>query len=726
MKAQGHRRGTTEFWQPGQALNPLLAAYGALFLAERPWIGALVLAATFCDPATGCAGLLAGVAAMLSRRLLGLGAAGEAEVLNALYVGLVLGSFHVLDGRLAALALLGGVLVPLAAAALAPALLRAGGIPLLGAPFLGTAWILLPAARALGIPLRTVFPVLPPVLMDVLPEGLRFLLAEAGALFYVANPLSGLFVLAAVLAASRALSLLVLGGGAAAWGLVMLVGVLPGSPLPLLAAFNGALAAMMLGGMLATPSRRALAVAALGVGVATALSAGLLAILWPLGVPPLSAPFLFAVWLLRAALRPDLGAAWSRHWLIFPARPETGLASRRLARARGVDPASVSLRPPFAGAMEVSQGLDGPHTHQGPWRYALDFVCLRDGRSFDGEGASLADYLCFDLPVLSPAWGVVASCRDGIPDNTPGTSNLTENWGNHVLIALANGDCVLLAHLRQGSVYVVPGQAVVPGTRIGCCGNSGRSTQPHLHLHVQRGNWLGAPTRPFHLSGFLTHGAFLLDSLPAVGSAVEAPAAEPPLGAALALSAGRKWNFRIGEETWSLSVETGLLGALALVSPRGGRIQAFSDGRLLALFRRHGAADPALDAFSLAFGLTPCAEGARHWRDAPLADSLPLTAFQRLRVALRHPFGANLESAYERHWDADRGLWVQWGHHRLTALGGDILADSEGLLSESAGPAGFRLAVDGRVQVHGELAGFGNRGDHGIPAWSAPFSCAMP
>ncbi len=703
------------------SFRQLLAAYGALFMAEQRWVGALVLAATLCDPATGIAGLLAGIASMLTRRLLGLGVASSAEVLNGLYVGLVLGAFHVFDIRLAGLAVLGGGLVPLLSAALVPALQRAGGIPLLGAPFLGVAWVLLPAARAVGIPLRTAFP----VTIETLPDGLHFLLVEIGALFYVGNPLSGLLVLAAALVASRAFTLLLIAGGAIAWGLVMLFGVVPGSSLPLLATFNGALAAMVLGGMLTTLSYRAVGVAALGVVIATALSAGLLVILWPLAIPPLSAPYLFTVWLLRASLRADLGAVWSRHWLHFLARPEADLASRRLARARGVDPLGIALLPPFHGTMEISQGLDGLHTHQGPWRYALDFVCMREGRSFSGAGAALTDYLCFDMPVLSPAWGVVASCQDGIPDNMPGSINLTENWGNHVLIALSSGDYVLLAHLRQGSINVVPGQSVQPGIPLGRCGNSGRSSQPHLHLHVQRGYGLGAPTRPFHLSAFLSGGTFVLDSLLDKGSRVEVPPPAPPLAGALALLVGRNWKFRIDEEIWSLSVEAGILGDIALVSQRGARVQAVASEQMLALFKRQGARDIALDAFMFAFGLTPCAEAARHWRDAPLTDIMPLTPLQRLRVALRHPFGANLASSYERHWDAARGVWVQRGSHRLTALGGDIRAESEGLLSELEGPVGFGLEMDGKVIVHAELAGYGNRGDHGIPAWSADYSNAL-
>jgi murein DD-endopeptidase MepM/ murein hydrolase activator NlpD len=43
---------------------------------------------------------------------------------------------------------------------------------------------------------------------------------------------------------------------------------------------------------------------------------------------------------------------------------------------------------------------------------------------------------------------------------------------------------VLLAHLRRGTVRVRPGQSVRSGDQLGECGNSGNSTQPHVHVQV--------------------------------------------------------------------------------------------------------------------------------------------------------------------------------------------------------------------------------------------------
>lgn len=703
------------FWDVARRL---LIAYGALFLAPGPGVGALILAATLVVPGIGLLGLTAGLAALGARALLRLPALeGEADVLNAIYVGLVLGALHGGDGRLLALAALGGALVVVLASALGPLLRQTRELPLLGAPFLCAAWTLLPAAKALGIPMQTWALALSAP--DWLGPPIGTALSALGALFYVVNPVSGVLVLAAVLLVSPALGALALAGGGLAWGLVALGGDATGSTLPMLAAFNGALTALILGTQ-TNLGARGLAVTAGAVVAATAFSAALFWTLWPLGLPPLSAPFLLATWLVRAALRPERSAFWARHWLPVPARPEEGLSRLRLQRARGVDPTSVALRPPFVGRMEISQSMDGPHTHRGPWRYALDFVRTEGGLSFRGEGAALTDYHAFDLPVLSPVWGTVLACRNDVADHAPGEINLRDNWGNHVLIGIGGGDCVLLAHLRQGSVLVLPGQQVVPGVPIARLGNSGRSTQPHLHLHVQRGDWLGAPTRPFHLAGFVgDNGRLVLDGTLSRGAALTNPTPNAGLAQALRLAPGRQWRFAVPGGDWALAVMVGLYGETELVSNRGGRILANHNNLLFSLYQRGGSADPTLDAFVLAFGLTPLTEQGHSWDDAPAASVLGLGAWDRLRVRLRSPLGGNLASRYERHWDGDLGLWVQRGRHWLAAPGGAFCAESVGWLSETEGPVGFRLAVPGREGVGAGLVGVGNQGDHGIPPWSA-------
>ena len=81
------------------------------------------------------------------------------------------------------------------------------------------------------------------------------------------------------------------------------------------------------------------------------------------------------------------------------------------------------------------------------------------------------------------------------------------NAGNHVVIEMARGRYVLLAHLMRGSVVVQVGETVSPGQLIGKCGNSGNTSEPHLHLQVQNlPDWDSAEleTYPIHFQN-ITH-----------------------------------------------------------------------------------------------------------------------------------------------------------------------------------------------------------------------------
>ena len=78
-----------------------------------------------------------------------------------------------------------------------------------------------------------------------------------------------------------------------------------------------------------------------------------------------------------------------------------------------------SLALPFMGLWTVSQGVSGAYTHRGIWRHALDFIVVKQGRSFAGQGQHLEDFYAYGLPVLSPAFGQVWRVVNDVPDNVP-------------------------------------------------------------------------------------------------------------------------------------------------------------------------------------------------------------------------------------------------------------------------------------------------------------------
>lgn len=170
--------------------------------------------------------------------------------------------------------------------------------------------------------------------------------------------------------------------------------------------------------------------------------------------------------------------------------------------------------------------------------YAIDFVPVDDdgysapftfGSLFRSEAAEA--FTGFGRPVLSPVDGVVVGVHDTEADHHayrgfPSVGyaltqrrRAAESWlaliGNHVLIEteyLTGTAVVALCHLKQGSAEVTTGQRVAAGQPIGRCGNSGNSTEPHLHLHAVDGrNITQAHAIPIQFDGSIPHNGSIVE-----------------------------------------------------------------------------------------------------------------------------------------------------------------------------------------------------------------------
>jgi len=136
-------------------------------------------------------------------------------------------------------------------------------------------------------------------------------------------------------------------------------------------------------------------------------------------------------------------------------------------------------------------------------RYAYDFVVTEDESTHRGDGDDLTDYYAFGEPIRAPADGTVVKTLDRLRDYPKPGSGRTEwrTWqiaGNHVIIEHDEGEYSMLAHLREDSVTVEPGDEVARGDVVGRCGNSGNSSEPHLHYQLMdRSNfWTAAGLVP--------------------------------------------------------------------------------------------------------------------------------------------------------------------------------------------------------------------------------------
>jgi len=125
-------------------------------------------------------------------------------------------------------------------------------------------------------------------------------------------------------------------------------------------------------------------------------------------------------------------------------------------------------------------------------RYAYDFVIMDDGgKSFAGDNKNLQSYFCYGKNLISPADGtVVKVSRKHQDSRVTGTKVYCDTWdirGNFVVIKHAEKEFSVCAHLIPNSITVEVGDRVKQGDVIGKCGNSGNTSEPHLHFQLQSG-----------------------------------------------------------------------------------------------------------------------------------------------------------------------------------------------------------------------------------------------
>jgi murein DD-endopeptidase MepM/ murein hydrolase activator NlpD len=100
----------------------------------------------------------------------------------------------------------------------------------------------------------------------------------------------------------------------------------------------------------------------------------------------------------------------------------------------------------------------------------------------------LKAYTIFHDILYSPCEGIVTAVVNDLPDLPLGEMDPKHMAGNYIIIECAGADMFVgLAHLAQGSVCVRPGDTVTVGQHLARVGNSGNTTEPHLHIHVKRG-----------------------------------------------------------------------------------------------------------------------------------------------------------------------------------------------------------------------------------------------
>ncbi len=606
----------------------LVDSYSEVLFLKGWELGLAILAITFLAPNVALAGVVAVLAAYGFARFIGMGAAfleSGFYTYNPLLVGLSLGYlFH-----LTPLTLFFVVTAGIAAFLLTHTLFSAAWyylrLPVLSLPFVVVSSLAyLAAGSYTNLYVGSLYPRSVAAFETLVPLWLGGFLRSMGAIFFVPSVLAGALIAVALLARSRILFLLAVGGYYAGTLTLAALGGSPDQAFTNLSAFNFILIAMALGGVFLVPSLHSYLLAFVAVVTSTVLLTASEVFWSRWGVPVLALPFNLVT----------LGFLYALKLVEFPllargtGTPEEVLDEHLTGTLR-YPGSQRSLALPFAGRWTVWQGFDGPWTHQGPWRYAYDFVITdARGETHRGEGGRVEEYLAFRKPVLSPIKGRVVHVVDAHPDNPVGVTDRTNNWGNLVVLRDERGFFVEISHFAEGSIRVREGEWVERGSLLGLCGNSGYSPQPHIHVQVQDTEQVGAPTLPFSFVAYQADGTFHANDKPEVGTLVESLPVEKALENRMGFVLDEVHRFRVAgcdpvrfpdsrQGPLELTVRMAPDGTFYLDSGRGRLSFGARDGTFY--FYRMEGGDPCLRALFLALPRLPLA----FRRDLRWSDHVP-------------------------------------------------------------------------------------------------------
>ncbi len=340
--------------------------------------------------------------------------------------------------------------------------------------------------------------------LNFLPDQINFFFQNLSLLVLLNNVISGVIIFIAILLFSRVMAILSVFGYLFALLTIQIFNITLAYEITLLFILNSIITSIALGGSLILPSNKSLLISALGVILVFIVTLTLNSIFSKLGLSVLVLPFNIVVLTLIYSLKFRDFAGEVVLLYFKPGSPEENYYyhRNRISRFERYKLLNVSL--PFNGEWVVTQGIEGEYTHKEDWKYAFDFeVFDEENNKFTGSGNKVEDYHCYNLPVIAPYKGKVVRVIDSVDDNPIGQVNIKQNWGNSIVIDHGDGLFSALSHLRKGSIKVKEGDIVLKGDVIGYCGNSGRSSTPHLHFQFQKNDKIGGSTLKFPFGHYL-------------------------------------------------------------------------------------------------------------------------------------------------------------------------------------------------------------------------------
>lgn len=145
---------------------------------------------------------------------------------------------------------------------------------------------------------------------------------------------------------------------------------------------------------------------------------------------------------------------------------------------------------PFKDEWTVTWGGDTKelnyHVESRAQKNAFDFLITDSkGSSYKSGGENNEDYYAFGKEIIAPCDGEIVLVVDGVKDNKVGEMNTFNVGGNMVIVKTAQNEYLVFCHFKHQSLKVKERQKINAGELLGLCGNSGNSSEPHLHFHIQ-------------------------------------------------------------------------------------------------------------------------------------------------------------------------------------------------------------------------------------------------
>ncbi len=125
------------------------------------------------------------------------------------------------------------------------------------------------------------------------------------------------------------------------------------------------------------------------------------------------------------------------------------------------------------------------HTDTTSQQYALDILKLNSyGMRAQGlQPDDLNKYAIYSDTIFSPCDCKIVKIKDGLDNVQIGKVDNINPAGNHIILQYED-NLILMAHMLKMSIMVSAGDIVKKGQPLARVGNSGRTTQPHLHMHA--------------------------------------------------------------------------------------------------------------------------------------------------------------------------------------------------------------------------------------------------